>query len=371
MSDAALPAPGFWSDRRVFLTGHTGFKGTWLSLWLQSLGAKVTGYALEPATAPALFDLAAAARQMDSLFGDVRDLERLSSALRAAAPEVVIHLAAQPLVRQSYADPVGTYATNVMGTVHLLEAVRKTPSVRAVVVVTSDKCYENREWLWSYREDETLGGFDPYSNSKACVELVAKSFRDSFFPADRHASHGVAVASARAGNVIGGGDWSADRLLPDFLRAAQAGTALELRNPTAIRPWQHVLEPLAGYLRLAQLLVEQGPAVSGAWNFGPGEQDIRSVGEVVRQLAEQWPTSVDCRFAPETAGLHEAHTLKLDSSKAHALLGWTPRWTLAQTLTSIAAWHAAHQRGEDMRVATERQIVSYACRGSLTLPWTN
>ncbi len=224
MSDAALPAPGFWSDRRVFLTGHTGFKGTWLSLWLQSLGAKVTGYALEPATAPALFDLAAAARQMDSLFGDVRDLERLSSALRAAAPEVVIHLAAQPLVRQSYADPVGTYATNVMGTVHLLEAVRKTPSVRAVVVVTSDKCYENREWLWSYREDETLGGFDPYSNSKACVELVAKSFRDSFFPADRHASHGVAVASARAGNVIGGGDWSADRLIPDFLRAAQAGT---------------------------------------------------------------------------------------------------------------------------------------------------
>ncbi|WP_415842093.1 CDP-glucose 4,6-dehydratase [Paracidovorax anthurii] len=363
-ADDAMPRARFWAGRRVFLTGHTGFKGTWLSIWLQRMGAEVTGYALAPDSTPAMFALARAAEGMTSLIGDVRDAAQLAGALQAAAPEVVIHMAAQPLVRQSYADPVGTYSTNVMGTVHLLEAVRRSPSVRAVVVVTSDKCYENREWLWGYREEDALGGFDPYSNSKACTELVAGSYRDSFFPPEKYGSHGVAMASARAGNVIGGGDWSSDRLIPDFLRAASQGGPLELRNPDAIRPWQHVLEPLAGYLQLAQRLVEQGVAVSGAWNFGPSEQDARSVGDVVRQLAASWPEPVDCRFAADAGGPHEARMLRLDSSKARALLGWTPRWTLAQTLSSIVGWHAAHRRGEDMRKMTEAQIESY-CAAAL------
>ncbi|MDA8523763.1 CDP-glucose 4,6-dehydratase [Acidovorax sp. NCPPB 4044] len=363
IAEGAVPSERFWAGRKVFLTGHTGFKGTWLSLWLQRLGAKVTGYALEPDSTPAMFSLTRAADGMDSRIGDVRDAAQLSAVLAAAAPDVVIHMAAQPLVRKSYADPVGTYATNVMGTVHLLEAVRHVPSVRAVVVVTSDKCYENREWLWGYREDDALGGFDPYSNSKACTELVAACYRDSFFPIGRHTEHGVAMASARAGNVIGGGDWSNDRLIPDFLRAAHHRQPLELRNPSAVRPWQHVLEPLAGYLRLAQGLVEQGVALSGAWNFGPSDQDVQSVGDVVRQLAASWPEPVDCRFATEAGGPHETGMLRLDSSKARSLLGWHPRWPLAQTISSIAGWHAAHHRGENMRSMTEGQIASYCASG--------
>lgn len=357
------PSSGFWSGRKVLVTGHTGFKGTWLSLWLQRLGAQVTGYALEPDSMPAMFVLTQAAQGMRSVIGDVRDAGLLAGILEAAAPEVVIHMAAQPLVRKSYADPVSTYSTNVMGTVHLLEGVRRVPSVRAVVVVTSDKCYENREWIWGYRESDALGGFDPYSNSKACAELVAASYRDSFFAPAKHADHGVALATARAGNVIGGGDWSCDRLIPDFLRAFQGGDPLLLRNPAAIRPWQHVLEPLAGYLQLAQQLVEQGPAVSGAWNFGPAEQDVRSVGDVIRQLAAAWPEPVDFRFAAESDGVHEARMLRLDISKACSVLGWRPQWSLAQALDCIAQWHCAHRRGEDMRKVTEFQIESYCAAG--------
>ncbi|GKS97274.1 CDP-glucose 4,6-dehydratase [Acidovorax sp. SUPP2825] len=353
------PDSGFWSGRKVFVTGHTGFKGTWLSLWLQRLGAQVTGYALDADSMPAMFALTRAAQGMHSVIGDVRDAALLAGALEAAAPEIVIHMAAQPLVRKSYADPVGTYSTNVMGTVHLLDAVRRVPSVRAVVVVTSDKCYENREWLWGYREDDALGGFDPYSNSKACTELVAACYRDSFFAPARHADHGVALATARAGNVIGGGDWSSDRLIPDFLRASCGGDPLEVRNPAAVRPWQHVLEPLAGYLQLAQRLFEKGPVASGAWNFGPAEQGVRSVGDVIRQLAAAWPGPVECRFAAGPEGVHEAQMLRLDSSKACSLLGWGPRWSLAQAVESIAQWHSAHARGEDMRQVTERQIESY------------
>ncbi|MBF9264631.1 CDP-glucose 4,6-dehydratase [Paracidovorax cattleyae] len=360
---AVVPAEGFWAGKKVFLTGHTGFKGTWLSLWLQRLGAEVTGYALGPESTPSMFALTRAAHGMRSVIGDVRDAALLSAALEEAAPEVVFHLAAQPLVRQSYADPVATYSTNVMGTVHLLEAVRRTPAVRAVVVVTSDKCYENREWLWGYREDDALGGFDPYSNSKACAELVAACYRNSFFSLQQHGRHGVALATARAGNVIGGGDWSADRLIPDFLRAAGQGTALELRHPAAVRPWQHVLEPLAGYLCLARQMVEQGGAISGAWNFGPSDEDVRSVGDVIRQLAAAWPQPVDCRFAAATGGLHEARMLRLDSSKAHAVLGWRSRWTLSQALERITDWHAAHGRGLDMRQVTEDQIDSYCAAG--------
>ena len=271
----------FWRGRRVFLTGHTGFKGGWLALWLQRLGADVTGYALDPPTTPSLFAVARVGAGMRSIINDIRDAETLAQAMREAQPEIVIHMAAQPLVRYSYQAPVETYATNVMGTVHLLEAVRQTDSVRAVVNVTSDKCYENREWVWGYRENEPMGGYDPYSNSKGCAELVTAAYRNSYFNPAQYSQHGVALASARAGNVIGGGDWAEDRLIPDILRAIAAGEAVNIRSPHAIRPWQHVLEPLSGYLLLAQRLIEDGPAHAEGWNFGPSEEDARPVQWIV------------------------------------------------------------------------------------------
>ena len=350
--------PNFWRGRRVFLTGHTGFKGGWLSLWLQRLGAELTGYALAPCTMPNLFVLARVGDGMRSLIGDIRDTGALTRALREAQPEILIHMAAQALVRASYADPAGTYATNVMGTVNLLEAIRQVGGVRAVVVVTSDKCYENREWLWAYREGEPLGGVDPYSSSKACAELVAQSWRQSFFAPQRHTEHGTALASARAGNVIGGGDWAEDRLIPDILRAIAAGEPVAIRNPGAIRPWQHVLEPLSGYLLLAQRLVEEGPAHAEAWNFGPAETDARPVQWIVERLTKILGGSASWR--PDTAPQpHEAHCLKLDCAKAHARLGWRPHWPLERTLEAIVDWQRAYLRQDDMQAVCLRQIDEY------------
>jgi CDP-glucose 4,6-dehydratase len=344
--------PRFWSGRRVFVTGHTGFKGSWLSLWLQRHGAIVAGYALAPETRPNLFTLARVDEGMESTIGDVRDLAALGAALGRFRPEVVLHLAAQSVVRRSYEEPVETYATNVMGTVNLLEAVRRCPGVRAVVVVTSDKCYENREWPWGYRENEPMGGRDPYSSSKGCAELVVCAYRAAFFP---EAAGAAAIASARAGNVIGGGDWTRDRLVPDILRAIGEGGPVPIRNPDAIRPWQHVLEPLGGYLQLSERLHRDGHAFAGAFNFGPHDADCRPVRWIVERLAARWS---DARWEIAAAGTqpHEAHFLKLDSSLAAARLGWRPRWNLARALDAIVAWHEAHLRGDDARGIVLDQI---------------
>jgi CDP-glucose 4,6-dehydratase len=355
----AVVNPGFWSGRRVFITGHTGFKGGWLALWLHRLGATLSGYALPPPTRPSLYHEAGIARLLRSLEGDVRDGAALANVLQAARPEVVFHLAAQPLVRRSYRDPAETYATNVMGTVHLLEAVRRCDSVRAVVVVTSDKCYDNQERpSGGYREDEPLGGRDPYSSSKACAELVSAAWRQSFFnPAD-HARHGVAIASARAGNVIGGGDWAEDRLVPDFLRAAAAGQELLIRAPGAVRPWQHVLEPVAGYLRLAERLVQDGVACAEAWNFGPGDEDAQPVSWLADRLAALWGEGARWRTDAQPQP-HEAHYLRLDSAKARERLGWQPRWRLEQALERVVDWHRAQLGGADMQRRSLEQIESY------------
>jgi CDP-glucose 4,6-dehydratase len=351
---------GFWRGKRVLVTGHTGFKGGWLSLWLQSLGAEVSGYALPPPTNPSLFEVASVDRGMvASHLADIRDLPSLKAALRAGRPEVVFHLAAQPLVRHSYADPVETYATNVMGTVHLLEAIRASAGVRAVVNVTTDKCYENREWVWGYREGDPLGGHDPYSSSKGCAELVTAAYRDSFFNAAEHARHGVALATARAGNVIGGGDWAMDRLVPDMIRAFSRGEAVVIRSPQAIRPWQHVLEPLWGYLTLAERLWEHGPAFAESWNFGPNDQDARPVQWIVQRLVEQWGDGAAWQL-DERPQPHEATSLKLDCSKARARLDWRPRWELGLALDRIVAWYRAYAQGEDMQALTLAQIAEFS-----------
>lgn len=347
--------PEFWRGRKVLLTGHTGFKGSWLSLWLADLGARVTGFALQPPTEPSLFEQARVAEVVDSRHGDIRDYAVLLEALREAAPEIVVHMAAQPLVRYSYANPIETYATNVMGTVHLLEAVRAVPSVRAVLIVTSDKCYENREWLWGYREDEPMGGYDPYSSSKGCAELVTSAYRRSFFSAD---GGQVAVASARAGNVIGGGDWAQDRLIPDMLRGFCDGRPVVVRNPLAVRPWQHVLEPLAGYLTLAQALVERGPAFAEGWNFGPSDDDVHSVQWIADRLVALWGEGASWEL-DRAAQPHEAAHLKLDSSKARARLGWRPRWPLELAMRHIVEWQRAMLGGADMRQVTLNQIRNY------------
>lgn len=350
--------PAFWNGKRVLLTGHTGFKGSWLSLWLQSMGAQVVGYALAPPTNPSLFEVAKVSQGMTSIIGDIRDLAQLQAVFAEHKPEIVIHMAAQPLVRYSYQNPVETYSTNVMGTVHLLEAVRNTPGVKAVVNITTDKCYENREWVWGYRENEPMGGYDPYSNSKGCAELVSAAYRSSFFNADSYAQHGVATATVRAGNVIGGGDWAQDRLIPDILAAFEQGRKADIRNPHAIRPWQHVMEPLRGYLTLAEQLFEHGPSFGEGWNFGPNDEDAKPVGWIVEQMAALW--GLDARWQIDTGEHpHEAHYLKLDISKARNRLDWHPALRLKDALALIIDWSKQREAGANMRQLTLAQLQSY------------
>ncbi|MHB8782649.1 MAG: CDP-glucose 4,6-dehydratase [Desulfobacteria bacterium] len=346
---------GFWRGKRVFLTGHTGFKGSWLSLWLTALGAEVSGYALDPPTDPSLYELARVDTLVKSAIADVRDAVTLARSLAEARPDVVFHLAAQPLVRESYRDPVNTYSTNVMGTVNLLEAVRVCDSVRAVVNVTTDKCYENREWPWGYRENEALGGHDPYSSSKACSELVTSAYRRSFFTAQAGSTRGACIASARAGNVIGGGDFAKDRLLPDCVRAVLAHEKILLRNPGAVRPWQHVLDPLAGYLLLAQRLVEDGPRFAEAWNFGPEDSDARTVEWVVRRFCEEWGEGASC-VVDQGEHPHEAGQLRLDCSKARQRLGWTPLWSVSEAIQMVVEWTRSWNGNGNVRETCIRQI---------------
>ena len=345
----------FWRGKSVFLTGHTGFKGSWLSLWLQSLGAQVHGLALEPPTTPNLFTVAQVAKGMaSSTIGDIRDLATVQHAMQACQPYIVIHMAAQPLVRLSYAEPVETYATNVMGTVHVLEAARHSPGVKAIVVVTTDKCYDNKEWAWGYRESEPMGGHDPYSNSKGCAELVTSAYRNSFLRGS-----GIAVASARAGNVIGGGDWAADRLVPDILRAFEQNQPVVIRNPHATRPWQHVLEPLSGYLSLAEQLYTQGQAFAEGWNFGPKDDDAQPVQWIVEHMVKNWGQGASWQ---QDGGVHphEANYLKLDISKAKTRLGWQPRWQLTLALEKITEWHHVYLNSANMHEFTIKQIQDYA-----------
>lgn len=345
-----------WRGRRVLVTGHTGFKGSWLSLWLHALGAEVTGFALPPPSEPSLF----ATARIDELIahheGDVRDMTALRAAVDASRPEAIFHLAAQPLVRLSYREPVETYATNVMGTVHLLEAARRAPDVKAIVCVTSDKCYENREWVWPYRENDPMGGHDPYSSSKGCAELVAAAYRSSFF------ANGPGLATVRAGNVIGGGDWAADRLIPDLVRAFEAGAAPLIRSPNAVRPWQHVLEALGGYLQIAERLLAGERQFADAWNFGPADDDTRPVSWIVERMRAAWGGAPQPQ-ADHGSRVHEAGLLRLDCSKARAALGWRPALNLEQALDWIVEWHKAIGRGEDARAITLKQIADYQARG--------
>lgn len=348
--------PEFWKGKKVFLTGHTGFKGSWLAYWLYLMGARVAGYALTPSTKPAIFDILGLDGLIDqSQIADIRDFNVLSLAVKRFQPDVVIHMAAQPLVRQSYANPIETYEVNVMGTAHILEALRGMHSVKATVIVTTDKCYENRERQVGYIEDEAMGGHDPYSSSKGCAELVTSAYRRSFFSFDGNQN---AVASARAGNVIGGGDWSEDRLIPDAIRAFEASQVLIIRNPQATRPWQHVLEPLSGYLVLAQTLYEEGVAFASGWNFGPDDVDARSVDEVIDLFVGRWGGSASWQ-QDDSAQPHEAQLLKLDCSKAKQHLHWFPKWHIETALDKIVDWHRAFASQADMRIITKEHINNY------------
>lgn len=354
--------PAFWKGKRVLLTGHTGFKGSWMSLWLKEMGADLTGFSLNAPTIPSLFVDARVADGMRSIIGDVRDLDAVKEVFAEAQPEIVIHMAAQPLVRESYNFPVETFAINVMGTVHILEAVRQTASVRSVVIVTTDKCYENKEWFWGYREDEPMGGFDPYSNSKGCAELVTSSYRQSYFNPAKYDSHKVAIASARAGNVIGGGDWAADRIIPDAVRHLREARPAPVRNPHAVRPWQHVLEPLAGYLALGRRLMgSDAAAFCTAWNFGPAAGADATVRELVERFCADWGggrwEDLSAAGAP-----HETAVLRLCSDKATRDLGWRPRWDLAETIRRTAAWYYRYYQAPaaSLRETSLNDIIAYS-----------
>jgi len=348
LEDLALRS-SFWSNKRVLITGHTGFKGAWLSIWLQRLGSIIAGYALPAATKPSLFELADVSVEMQSEIGDVRNLEHLSRFVDGFRPDIIIHMAAQSLVRPSYIDPVETFATNVMGTVNILEAARQS-DVRAVVNVTTDKCYENLERVEGYREDEPLGGHDPYSASKGCSEIVTSSYRRSF---------SLGVASARAGNVIGGGDWAQDRLIPDMMRSFMADEVLTIRNPASTRPWQHVLEPLRGYLLLAEHLYEHAPQYAEAWNFGPDDEDARPVEWLADRVCDLWGPPARWSNTADEDPLHEAGFLRLNCDKAKNRLAWQPRMTLEQALAWTVAWYKGFQQGDDVRTLTEQQITNY------------
>jgi len=349
----------FWQGKRVLLTGHTGFKGSWLALWLQALGAETIGYSLSPPTQPNLFELAHVSNGMTSITGDIRNFEFLKRVIAEKNPEIIIHLAAQSVVRYSYDDPIETYSTNVMGTVNLLEAIRQLQLPCVVVNVTSDKCYENKNSVWGYSENEPLGGHDPYSSSKACAELVTAAFRASYFRGERSARPSVMVASGRAGNVIGGGDWTQDQLIPDIMKAFISQRPVRIRNPHAVRPWQFVLEPLAGYLSLAERLWSHGVEFAEGWNFGPYEgDDAKPVAWMVENISRLWGNSA--RWELDT-GTHpyEAHMLKLDISKARSRLGWSPKLRLASALEWVVEWYKAYQEGKDLRAITDAQIARY------------
>ncbi len=360
MEGVVNPKAGFWKGRAVLITGHTGFKGSWLAVWLRKLGATVTGLSLAPDTEPSLFKLIFG--DQPAQYADIRDLNAVRGRLASAKPQIVFHMAAQSLVRPSYRDPVGTYATNVMGTVHLLEAVRETDGVEAAVIVTSDKCYENKEWPWAYRENEPMGGRDPYSNSKGCAELVTSAYRASFFgPPQENACR---VASARAGNVIGGGDWSVDRLIPDMMRSFAGNRPVEIRKPHAIRPWQHVLEPLSGYIRLAESLSSpQGSAFAEAWNFGPFDDDCQPVSYVADKLAMRWGDGASWVVSDKPRP-HEASLLKIDASKARARLAWKSRMRLDDALDWTVEWYRAQRDGQAADAITLAQIERYEALGS-------
>ncbi|AJY74192.1 CDP-glucose 4,6-dehydratase [Paenibacillus beijingensis] len=352
--------PSFWKGKSVFITGNTGFKGSWISMWLHSLGANVTGYSLQPHTNPSLFELCRLYQLVPTHYADIRDKKTLTEALRKADPDIVIHMAAQPIVRESYQHPLDTYEINVMGTVNLLEAVREMAAsngrIQVFLNVTSDKCYENNEWPWGYRENDRLGGHDPYSNSKACSELVTSAYRNSFFHSGSDLK--VAVATARAGNVIGGGDWSKDRLVPDCINALHHNRSIVIRNPHALRPWQHVLEPVSGYILLAQQLYLHGSAYAQAWNFGPYEQDVKSVQWIVNSLCRKWGQSASFDIQPGDHP-HEAQLLKLDCSKAIAELGWKPKWHLDTALDKVVEWARAYEEQRDLLTFTLSQIDEY------------
>lgn len=349
----------FWKNKRVFVTGHTGFKGAWLSLWLQSLGAQVTGYSLGALSDTNFFEVAEVEKGMQSIQGDVRDAGFLEKSLLAAKPDVVFHLAAQSLVLESFQKPVETYATNVMGTVNLLEAVRQCPSIKSVVVVTSDKCYDNKDWHWGYRENDAMGGFDPYSSSKGCAELVTETYRHSFFNSEQYEEHGVAIASARAGNVIGGGDWAKGRLIPDVINSFTKREPVILRNPESTRPWQHVLEPLGGYLLLAERMFDNGKAYAEAWNFGPNEVDTRPTGWLVNLLASYWKDDARELIQHNADAKHEAVYLRLECSKAHSKLGWYPIWPIEEAVKNVADWYMAYQTKQDIQAFSLQQIQQY------------
>ncbi|MFD0716755.1 CDP-glucose 4,6-dehydratase [Paenibacillus sp. GCM10027626] len=359
----------FWKNKRVFLTGHTGFKGSWLSIWLHRMGAKVTGFSLKPPTDPSLYDICDLNSSINSVIGDIRDKNALLNALHASEAEIVIHMAAQPLVRYSYKEPVETYETNVLGTLYLMESIRTAVSngqqIKSVLNVTTDKCYDNKEWEWGYRENEPLGGYDPYSSSKACSELVTSSYRNSYFNPTLYNEHGVAIASARAGNVIGGGDWAEDRLIPDCVRSLVKGDPIIIRNPLSIRPWQHVLEPLSGYLMLSENLYRYGIGFAEAWNFGPNEQDAQTVEWIVNRMCNLWGR--EASYVIDTAPqLHEANYLKLDCSKAKKRLGWQPKWNLETAIEKIVFWNQEYMKKSDVYELCARQIDEYMalCGGS-------
>lgn len=348
----------FWKRKKVLITGHTGFKGSWLSLYLQKKGANVLGYSLPPPTKPSLFETGRIAEGMVSILGDVRDIEKFKTVIQEHKPEIIIHMAAQAIVRYSYENPIETYSTNVMGTVNVLEAVRCSDSVKVVLIITSDKCYENREWLWGYRENDPMGGYDPYSSSKGCAELVTSAYINSYFSKSDYSNHNVAIASARAGNVIGGGDWATDRLIPDIMHGIMIKKQVIIRNPNAIRPWQHVLEPLSGYLCLVEKLWQYGPKFSGGWNFGPKEEFCRPVSWILNKMRALWGDEF-CWELDTTDNPHEASFLKLDCSKARSLLSWTPKLDLNTTFELIVDWYQGFFQKTNIRELSEKQIALY------------